>query len=257
MFDLSGKTFVITGGGSGIGAAIAQTLAMRGAKAIIFDRDGVAAKKTVDTIVLAEGKAEYEELDVTDLESVKQKIQEIESAHAIDILINNAGIGHIGTAETTSAEDFDKVYSINVKGYFHMIQAVIPSMKKRNKGVIVNIASVAGIVGIAERFAYSISKGAVLAMTRSVAKDFIKNGIRCNSISPGRVHTPFVDGYLAKTYPGKEKEVFEQLAKTQPIGRMGEPDEIAALALYLCSDESAFVTGTDFPIDGGFITLNS
>jgi NAD(P)-dependent dehydrogenase (short-subunit alcohol dehydrogenase family) len=184
-------------------------------------------------------------------------VHEIDLSHPIDILINNAGIGHIGTAENTSPEDFDKIFTINVKGYYHMIHTVIPLMKSRNKGFILNIASVAATVGIAERFAYSVSKGAVSAMTRSVAKDFIKQGIRCNSISPGRVHTPFVDGYISKTYPGREKEIFEQLAKTQPIGRMGEPKEIAHLALYLCSDEASFVTGTDFPIDGGFITLNS
>jgi NAD(P)-dependent dehydrogenase (short-subunit alcohol dehydrogenase family) len=130
-------------------------------------------------------------------------------------------------------------------------------MKKRNYGFILNIASVAGTVGISDRFVYSVSKGAVLAMSRSVAKDYIQYGIRCNSISPGRVHTPFVDGYIAKNYPGKEQEIFDQLAKTQPIGRMGEPEEIGHLALYLCSDEASFITGTDFPIDGGFITLNS
>ncbi|MEP7320968.1 MAG: glucose 1-dehydrogenase [Saprospiraceae bacterium] len=257
MFDLKNKTVVITGAGSGIGQSIALILATQGANVKIFDNNLDAAKSTRDLIHQSDGSSEAFGIDVTDLESIKYVIDEIDSTAPIDILINNAGIGHIGTAENTSIEDFDRVFAINVKGYFHMIQAVIPYMKKRNHGMILNIASVAGTVGISDRFAYSVSKGAVLAMSRSVAKDFIRYGIRCNSISPGRVHTPFVDGYIAKNYPGKEQEIFNQLSKTQPIGRMGEPVEIGHLALYLCSDEASFITGTDFPIDGGFITLNS
>jgi NAD(P)-dependent dehydrogenase (short-subunit alcohol dehydrogenase family) len=257
MFDLSNKTVVITGAGSGIGQAIALALAEQGAYIVILDRDESAANATSKMIMHEGGASKSIAIDVTDLDSILSAIQSIDQENPIDILINNAGIGHIGTAENTTGTDFDKVYVINVKGYYHMIHAVIPLMKKRQHGFILNIASVAGTVGIAERFAYSVSKGAVLAMTRSVAKDFIKEGIRCNSISPGRVHTPFVDGYISKNYPGKEKEIFDQLAKTQPIGRMGSPEEIAHLALYLCSDEASFITGTDFPIDGGFITLNS
>jgi 2-keto-3-deoxy-L-fuconate dehydrogenase len=257
MFDLKNKTVVITGAGSGIGQSIALILATRGASVMIFDKNEEAAKTTSDVILHSGGSSEAYGIDVTDLKSLQSVIADIESASPIDILINNAGIGHIGTVENTTVDDFDKVYAINVKGYFHMIHAVIPYMKKRNHGMILNIASVAGTVGISDRFAYSVSKGAVLAMSRSVAKDFIQYGIRCNTISPGRVHTPFVDGYIAKNYPGKEQEIFNQLSKTQPIGRMGEPDEIGHLALYLCSDEASFITGTDFPIDGGFITLNS
>ena len=257
MFDLNKKNVVITGAGSGIGQSIAMVLASQGAYVFIFDANMQAAESTVNQIKLSGGQAEAYEIDVTDLTLIIDTIQSIEAHRPIDILINNAGIGHIGTAQSTTPQEYDKVQDINLKGYFHMINAVIPYMVERNKGNILNIASVAGSVGISERFAYSVSKGAVLAMTRSVAKDYVRHGIRCNSISPGRVHTPFVDGYIAKTYPGKEKEIFEQLAKTQPIGRMGAPEEIAHLALYLCSDESAFVTGTDFPIDGGFITLNS
>jgi NAD(P)-dependent dehydrogenase (short-subunit alcohol dehydrogenase family) len=174
-----------------------------------------------------------------------------------DILVNNAGIAHIGKADTTSEEDFDRVMSVNVKGVYNCLHAAIPQLRANGGGVIVNMASVAGSVGIKERFAYSTAKGAVMAMTLSVAKDYLQDGIRCNSISPGRVHTPFVDGFLARNYPGREAEMFEQLSKTQPIGRMGRPDEVAALALYLCSNEAAFITGTDYPIDGGFITLNT
>lgn len=257
MFDLSNKTIIITGGGSGIGKAIATTLAAQNANIHILDLDETAGLAVAENIRAAGGQGFSWKADVGDLDQIKNILIEIERLSPIDILINNAGIGHVGTAENTTPEFFDRIYSINVKGYYHMIHAVLPYMIQRGKGNIINLASVAGTVGIAERFAYSISKGAVLAMTRSVAKDFIRQGIRCNSISPGRVHTPFVDGYLAKNYPGKEAEVFAQLSKTQPIGRMGEPAEIAALALYLSADESSFVTGTDFPIDGGFIKLNS
>jgi NAD(P)-dependent dehydrogenase (short-subunit alcohol dehydrogenase family) len=174
-----------------------------------------------------------------------------------DILVNNAGIAHIGTADNTSEEDFDRVMNVNVKGVYNCLHAGIPQLRANGGGAILNMASVAAWVGIKERFAYSTGKGAVMAMTLSVAKDYLQDRIRCNSISPGRVHTPFVDGFLARNYPGREAEMFEQLSKTQPIGRMAKPSEVAALALYLCSDEAAFITGTDYPIDGGFITLNS
>jgi 2-keto-3-deoxy-L-fuconate dehydrogenase len=257
MFDLSNKTAIITGGGSGIGAAIAIMLASQRATVYILDRDYEAANKTAEKIKESSGLARPIALDVTDLATIKQTIDTIESTNPIEILVNNAGIGHIGNVETTLSDDLDRLFAINVKGYYHLVHAVIPYMKVRKKGNIINIASVAGTVGISDRFAYSMTKGAVLAMSRSIAKDYIGHGIRCNTISPGRVHTPFVDGYLSKNYPGREQEMFEKLAKTQPIGRMGLPNEIAALALYLASDESAFITGTDFPIDGGFITLNS
>lgn len=256
-FDLSNKNILITGAGSGIGEAIAKTLASQGAFIFVLEKDSISGIMTTKEIIKEGGRAEYVSADVTDLKNITLALREMEDKLPIDILINNAGIGHIGTAESTSPDDFDKIYNVNVKGYYHLLHATLPYMKERNRGNIINIASVAGTVGIADRFAYSVSKGAVLAMTRSVAKDYLRYGIRCNSISPGRVHTPFVDGYISKNYPGKEKEVFEQLSRTQPIGRMGQPDEIANLALYLSSDEASFVTGTDFPIDGGFIKLNS
>jgi NAD(P)-dependent dehydrogenase (short-subunit alcohol dehydrogenase family) len=172
-------------------------------------------------------------------------------------LVNCAGISNIGKADTTSEEDFDKVYAVNVKGMYNCLHEAIPCMKKNGAGVIINMASIANNVGIPDRFAYSMSKGAVLGMTLSVAKDYLSDNIRCNCVSPARVHTPFVDNYIAKTYPGQEKEMFEKLSKTQPIGRMGLPEEIANLILYLCSDEAGFVTGCDYPIDGGFIKLNN
>ena len=174
----------------------------------------------------------------------------------MNILVNNAGISHIGNVESTSEDDFDRVMRVNVKGYYNCTRASVGMMKAAGGGVILNIASVAGSAGLAERFAYSTSKGAIIAMTYSVARDYIGFGIRCNAISPARVHTPFVDDYLRKTYPGREKEMYDELAATQPIGRMGEPEEVASLALFLCSDAAAFITGTNYTLDGGFMNLH-
>jgi 2-keto-3-deoxy-L-fuconate dehydrogenase len=189
---------------------------------------------------------------------VKKVVHEIISEFGrIDILVNSAGVAHIGNVENTAETDFDRLFQVNVKGVYNLMHHIVPHMKQKRKGVILNIASVAASVGIADRFAYSMTKGAVVAMTLSVAKDYVREGIRCNSISPGRVHTPFVDGFLKANYPGSEAEMFDKLSKTQPIGRMAQPDEIAHLALYLCSDEASFITGSDYPIDGGFIKLNT
>ncbi len=177
------------------------------------------------------------------------------SAERVDILINNAGISHIGTVETTTPEDFDRVIRVNIKGFYNCMRAIVGHMKDSGGGIIVNMASIAGSSGLADRFAYSTSKGAVIAMTYSVARDYLAHNIRCNCISPARVHTPFVDNYLQKNYPGREPEMFERLSKAQPIGRMAEPAEVASLALFLCSDEAAFITGVDYPLDGGFFNL--
>lgn len=175
----------------------------------------------------------------------------------LDILVNSAGISHIGTVESTSEADMDRLYKVNVKGVYNCIHAAVPLMRKAGGGVILNMCSIAATIGIPDRFAYSMTKGAVYSMTLSVAKDYLKDKIRCNCISPARVHTPFVDGFLQKNYPGREKEMFEKLSKTQPIGRMARPEEIAGLVLYLVSDEAAFITGCDYPIDGGFTKLNN
>jgi NAD(P)-dependent dehydrogenase (short-subunit alcohol dehydrogenase family) len=250
-FDLKGKTAVVTGGGSGIGRAICQALA--GAGAMVYNLDLQAAQAEPENE--AAGSIKSLPCDVADWEAVVACIGEIQAASYIDILVNNAGIAHIGTLESTTPADLDRLYEVNIKGVYNCSRACISGMKEKG-GVILNMASVAASLGIPERFAYSMTKGAVLTMTYSIAKDFIGHGIRCNSISPARIHTPFVDGYLKKNYPGREREMFEKLSQTQPIGRMGEPAEVANLALYLCSDEAAFVTGTDFPIDGGFIRLN-
>ncbi len=254
-FSLKNKVALVTGGGSGIGKAISRTLAQQGAYIHILELNPDHAKITKDEIETEGGSAEIHACNVTNQEHVINIINKISENSTINILINCAGVAHIGNIEKTLEADLDRVYNVNIKGVYNCIFSVIPHMKK-NGGVIINMASVASSVAVSDRFAYSMSKGATLTMTYSVAKDYIGYGIRCNSISPARIHTPFVDGFLKNNYPGKEQEMFEKLSKTQPIGRMGVPQEVADLALYLCSDEASFITGTDFPIDGGFIKLN-
>ncbi len=254
MFSLSNKRAVITGGGSGIGKAVALLFAKQGATVFVADLNKENADSVIAEIAKEGGKGEAVILNVTNQADV---VKAFTGINKIDLLVTCAGISHIGNAENTSEADFDKVYTVNVKGTYNCLHAVIPLMKKNGGGSIVNISSVAAKVGLADRFAYSMTKGAVFAMTLSVAKDYVNDKIRCNCVSPGRIHTPFVDGFLAKNYPGKEKEMFEKLSKTQPIGRMGQPSEVANLILYLCSNEASFLTGSDHAIDGGFVTLNT
>ena len=258
MFSLLYKTSVITGASKGIGKNIAELFAKQGSDVHILDMDQEAGEETLKKIRNNGGEAWFHKVDVSLQEEVEDTFDIIyQQKKRLDILVNNAGIGHVGNLEETTEEDFDRIYSVNVKGVYNCSQSAVKKMKKGKGGIILNMASIVSVVGIPDRFAYSMSKGAVLTMTYSIAKDYINDNIRCNSISPGRVHTPFVDGYLNKNYPGKETEMFEKLSNTQPIGRMGKPEEIAYLALYLCSDEAAFVTGSNYPIDGGFITLNN
>jgi 2-keto-3-deoxy-L-fuconate dehydrogenase len=206
-------------------------------------------------VTTANGIVSSSSCDVTDQKSVKAAFAEVLGKRRVDILVNNAGVSHVGTLETTTEQDFDRIFQVNVKGFYNCTQAVITHMRDNGGGVILNMASIAGSAGLADRFAYSVSKGAVLAMTFSVARDYLADKIRCNCISPARVHTPFVDGYLRRNYPGKEEEIFAKLAAAQPIGRMAEPEEVASLALYLCSEEASFITGVDYPLDGGFVNL--
>jgi len=254
MFRLDHKTAVITGGGSGIGHAISMLFAKQGAHVHILELDAVNATNTVTQITSEGGKATAHTCNVT---HQKEIIDLFSSIGSMDILINNAGIAHIGKVDTTSEEDFDRIMDVNVKGVYNCTYAAIPFFKQAGGGIILNMGSVAGHVGLTDRFAYTTSKGAVMAMTLSVARDYLHDNIRCNSISPARVHTPFVDGFIKKNYSGNEEEMFEKLSKAQPIGRMGKPEEVAYLALYLCSNEASFITGCDYPIDGGFIKLNS
>lgn len=254
MFQLSRKIAVVTGSGSGIGKAVAILLAQQGAEIHLIDLNEEAVTATAQAIKNENGKAAPHVCDVTLQQQVKDVFNDI---GRVDILVNSAGVSHIGTVETTAEEDFDRLYKVNVKGVYNCLHAAVSIMKQNKSGVILNLASIASSVGIPDRFAYSMTKGAVLAMTLSVAKDFLHEGIRCNCISPARVHTPFVDGFLQKNYPGREEEIFEKLSKSQPIGRMAKPEEIAHLILYLCSDEASFITGCDYPIDGGFIKLNN
>jgi NAD(P)-dependent dehydrogenase (short-subunit alcohol dehydrogenase family) len=255
VFRLDNKIAAVTGAGSGIGQAIASTFAAQGARVFVLERDEEAGQRTVDAIVTRGGEASALRCDVTDSGSVVAAFERIDQdASRLDILVNNAGVAHIGTVENTTEPDLDRIYAVNVKGVFLCSQAAVRRMKSTG-GVILNLASIASLIGLTDRFAYSMSKGAVLTMTRSIAVDFIKQGIRCNCICPARVHTPFVDGYLRSSYPGREKEMFRQLSEYQPIGRMGTPEEVAALALYLCSDEASFITGQAYPIDGGVLVF--
>lgn len=255
--QLNNKNALVTGGGSGIGKSVCLRLASQGAKLLVVDIDHDAAQQTVEQIVAAGGSASGYACDIANHRQVLDTFQGILATDPIDLLINNAGIAHVGSLENTSEADLDRLYKVNVKGVYNAMAVTVPAMKERQYGVIINLASVASMVGIADRFAYSMSKGAVLTMTYSVAKDYINDGIRCNCVAPGRVHTPFVDDFLTKNYPDNRDEMFEKLASSQPIGRMGNADEIAGLVAYLCSDDAAFITGSNFPIDGGFTTLNN
>ncbi len=254
MFKLDGKIAAITGGGSGIGRAVAKVFSKQGATVHIIDVSEENAQQVSGEIESDGGKAFAYACDVSNQQQVNEVFQKITG---INILVNNAGIAHVGNAENTAEEDFEKVFRVNVKGVYNCLHAVVPIMKANGGGAIVNLSSIAALVGLSDRFAYSMSKGAVHAMSLSVAKDYLHANIRSNTISPARVHTPFVDGFIAKNYPGKEQEMFEKLSKSQPIGRMGNVEEIANLILYLSSDEASFITGNDYSIDGGFVKLNT
>jgi NAD(P)-dependent dehydrogenase (short-subunit alcohol dehydrogenase family) len=255
MFRLDGKNAVVTGAGSGIGRAIAKTFAAQGARVFVLERDESSGAETAAAIVGSGGTATVVACDVSDGASVDAAFAYVAEIGSIDILVNNAGIAHIGTVTSTTEADLQRIYDVNVKGVYLCSKAAVPRMVEAGGGVILNLASIASLIGLLDRFAYSMSKGAVLTMTRSIAVDYIKQGIRCNCVCPARVHTPFVDGYLRDTYPGREAEMFRQLSEYQPIGRMAEPEEVAALALYLCSDEASFITGQAFPIDGGVLVF--
>lgn len=249
---LAGKHALVTGAGSGIGQAIAVRLAAEGAHVTVLERQAETGAATAETIRAAGGQAAVVAADVGDTAAMRAAFAGLAR---LDILVNNAGIAHVGNVLNTAPEDLDRIYGVNVKGVYHGLHFGVPRLLEAGGGAIVNLASVVSKIALPDRFAYGMSKGAVLTMTLSVARDFIDRGIRCNCVCPGRVHTPFVDGFLAKNYPGKEKEMFAKLAAAQPIGRMGQPPEIAALVAFLCSPEAAFITGSAYDIDGGVTLL--
>ena len=247
------RTAIITGGGSGIGRAIALRQAQAGDHVVVLERELAAGAETVTLIQAAGGSAEAIGCDVSDFDSTAAAFTQLER---IDVLVNNAGVAHVGNVEKTSPEDFERLFNVNVRGVYHCLHAAIPRMRSQGGGVVLNMASIASKVGISDRFAYSMTKGAVFSMTLSIARDYVAESIRCNCLCPARVHTPFVDGFIEKNYPPAERQrVFETLSTYQPIGRMGQPEEIAALAHFLLSDEAAFITGSAYDIDGGVTQL--
>ena len=255
---IDGKVAIVTGGGSGIGASICREFGRAGAHVFVLDLHAPAAEEVAEEIRQAGGQATGLKVDVTIQEEVIEVFNEIvRETSRMDILVNNAGIAQIGTLDQTSEADFDRIFQVNVKGVYNGMYAAIGHMQAQGSGAILNMGSIASMIGLPDRFGYSMSKGAVMAMTYTVARDYLKYNIRCNSLAPARVHTPFVDGFIAKNYPGRETEMFEKLSRSQPIGRMGKPEEVAQLALFLCSDAAGFITGTNVPIDGGFINLNT
>ncbi len=256
LFSLKNKVAIVTGGAKGIGEGIGKIFARLGANVNLLDIDDENGEKVRDAIIEGDGKAYFYHCDLTKHKVVGEVFQTIYDQEGnLDILVNNAGIGFIGDVEHTTEKDMQRLYDVNIKSVYSCLHFGVRYMKNSGGGSIVNLASTVSVVGIPERFAYSMSKGAVYSMTFSIATDYLEHNIRCNAVGPGRVHTPFVDNYIALNYPGKEKQMFDKLSKTQPIGRMAKPEEIAKLIAYLCSDEAAFVTGSFYPIDGGFIKL--
>jgi len=251
MFDLTGKIALVTGAGSGIGAAIAETFARAGARVFVTDHNATSGPATRERIAQANGKSDWLPLDVTNESDCAAAAGHVRTtAGRLDVLVNNAGVGHVGTMLQTSGADLDRLYAVNVRGVFNVAKAFLPDMIARRSGVIINMASIGGLVGIKDRIAYCMSKSAVVGLTRSMALDHATDGVRINCICPGRVETPFVKARL-REYPDPEV-AYQEMTASQPMGRMGRPDEIAAAALYLASDEAAFVTGAALSIDGGW-----
>jgi 2-keto-3-deoxy-L-fuconate dehydrogenase len=242
---LDGRIALITGGASGIGEATCRAFTAAGAGVIVADVD--SARATALATQLAGASVLI--LDISDEAAVRAALAGIPK---LDILINNAGIGLVGSVEETELADFERLFRVNVTGLFLMTRYALPLLIA-SAGSIVNIGSVAGMVGIKRRFAYCATKGAVLAMTRQVAVDY-PTQIRVNCIAPGTVDSPFVEGYLEKYHSHEKEKIRAELHQRQPIGRMGRPEEIASLALYLCSPEAAFVNGSVMAIDGGWTT---
>ncbi|MEO6906603.1 MAG: glucose 1-dehydrogenase [Abditibacteriaceae bacterium] len=250
MFSLQDKTALISGAGSGIGAAVSETFAAQGAHVIVVDRDEVSGALQAKKITDSGGSAEFVQCDVANVDLCENVAKVVLEKHGhLDILVNNAGIGHVGTIFQTTAEDLDRIYQVNVRGVFNMSKAFIGSMVERKSGSIINTASNGGVIALYDRLAYCTTKFAVVGLTKCMALDHALDGVRVNCVCPGRVETPFVKARIAE-YPDPEK-AYKEMSASQAVGRMGRPEEIAAAMLYLASDESQFVTGSELIIDGG------
>jgi 2-keto-3-deoxy-L-fuconate dehydrogenase len=252
--SLAGKISVVTGAASGIGAATARAFAVQGAVVYAADLDGAGAERLAAELRAGGADVTALPLDVTSSEAVDAAFRAvIQRSGRVDALVNSAGVAHVGTLLDTSESDLDRLYAVNVKGTIHACRAAVREMIGQGGGTIVNLASIASVIGLTDRFAYTMTKGAVLSLTRSIAVDYMKQGVRCNCICPTRVHTPFVDGFISKNYPGREAETFKKLSEYQPMGRMAKPEEVAAMALFLSTDASSFITGHAMPVDGGVL----
>lgn len=252
--SLAGKISVVTGGASGIGAATVRAFAAQGAVVYAADLDVAGAERLSAELRAAGAEVTALALDVTSAEAVDAAFRAvIQRSGRVDALVNSAGVAHVGNLLDTSESDLDRLYAVNVKGTVNACRAAVREMIGQGGGTIVNLASIASVIGLTDRFAYTMTKGAVLALTRSIAVDYMKQGVRCNCICPARVHTPFVDGFISRNYPGREAEMFEKLSAYQPMGRMAKPEEVAAMALFLSTDASSFITGHALPVDGGVL----
>lgn len=251
---VEGKVTIVTGGASGIGEATARLFAADGAIVHVVDLDAAGAERVASDLTKSGKKAFAHAADVADEGAVTRVFREVvERSKRVDVLVNSAGIAHIGTLLSTEESDLDRLYRVNVKGTYQACRAAVRIMVEHGGGAIVNLGSIVSLIGLEERFAYTMTKGAVLTMTRSIAVDYMKQGVRCNCICPTRVHTPFVDGFVKKNYPGREAEKLAELGAYQPMGRMAKPEEVADLALFLGSDASRFITGQAVPVDGGVL----
>lgn len=251
MFRLDDKVALVTGAASGIGRAIARCFAQAGAHVVIVDRNESEGRRAAASICDAGGRAAFHLADVSDERQCREAAGAVLGAHGrCDVLVNNAGIGHVGTVLSTSGDDLDMLYRVNVRGIHNMSAAVLPSMVQHRCGSVINMASIAGIVAVRERYAYTMTKFAVVGLTKSMALDLAESRVRVNCICPARVETPWIRQRL-KEYPDPQ-QAYRDMCRTQLLGRMGRPGEIAAAALYLASDEAAFVTGSCLLIDGGW-----